>query len=69
MCLCDLIEAKWCIYVSFNYAIISADNGLSTVGLKSIVWTNAGVLLIEYPEINFHKFSIRVKVFPLRNQF
>ena len=45
------------IYVSVNYAIIGLNNGLAPVRRQAIIWTNAGVLLIDPCEHNLVEFE------------
>ena len=40
----QLIEVKWCIYASVNYAIIVSDNGLLPGRRQAIVWSNTGIV-------------------------
>ena len=42
-----IIEAEWRIYAAVNYATIGSDNGLSPVRRQTIIWNNAGILLIR----------------------
>ena len=44
----QLIAARWRIYVSVGkLTIIDSGNGLSPGQRQPIIWTNAGILLIE----------------------
>ena len=43
-------EAEWRIYASLTYANIGSDNGLSPGRRQAIIWTNAGILLIDHWE-------------------
>ena len=36
-----------CIYASIDYTIIGSDKACHLCGGQAIVWTNAGILLIE----------------------
>ena len=57
-----LTEAK-CIYVSANYTIIGSHNDLSPGRRQAIIWTNAGILLIEPLGTNFNEILIRIQTF------
>ena len=46
--------------------IIGLDNGLSTVQLKAIIWTNAGMLLIEPLGTNFNEILIEIQIFSFK---
>ena len=35
------------IYASVNWVNIGSDNGLSSIQRQTIIWTNAGILLIK----------------------
>ena len=48
----------WLIYASVNYTNIGLDNGLSPGWHQAIIWTNAGLLLIEHLGANFSIFFI-----------
>ena len=41
------IEAERRIFASINWAAIDSDNGLSPVRRQTIIWTNAGLWLID----------------------
>ena len=41
----ELIEAKWCIYVSVNYVTIASDNGLWPVRRQAIIWKKCWVII------------------------
>ena len=62
----QLIEAEWRIYASFNRVIIGSDNGLSPVGRKAIICTNAAVLLIGPLGTNFSEILIRIQTFSFK---
>ena len=47
------------IYVG-NLTIIGSDNGLSPGRRQAIIWTNAGILLIEPLGTNFSEISIEI---------
>ena len=55
-----LIEAKWCIYASINYANFGSDNGLSPVRRQSIIWTNAGILKAGALRTYFSQININI---------
>ena len=46
--------------------IIGSDNGLSPGRHQAIIWTNAGILLIEPWETNFSKILIEIHTFSLK---
>ena len=50
---CYLIEAKWRVYI-----IIGSDNGLLPGWCQAIIWTNAGILLIQSLGTNFSEILI-----------
>ena len=54
------IEAEWRIYASATWDIIGSDNGLLPVRRKAIIWTNAGILLIEHLGTNFREILIEI---------
>ena len=58
----QLIEAerRIRIIVSVNWAIIGADNGLSSDRHQAIIWTNVGILLIEPRGTNFNEILIEI---------
>ena len=43
------------IYASVNRVIIGSDNGLSPIRRQTIIWTNAGILLIGPLETNLRE--------------
>ena len=47
------------IYVG-NLTIIGSDNGLSPGRRQAIIWTNAGILLIEPLGTNFSEISVEI---------
>ena len=46
--------------------IIGSDNGLSPERRQAIIWTNAGILLIELLRINFSEISIKIHTFSFK---
>ena len=58
--------AEWCIYASVNDATFGPDNGLSPIQCQAIIWSNAGILLIESLGTNFSEIWIRVGRFSLK---
>ena len=64
--MCWLIEAKWDVYLSINYAIIGSDC-LSSAQCQTIIWTNPSLSSVKWnfnqkgtiviQEINFEIFS------------
>ena len=46
--------------------IIDSDNGFSPGRRQAIIWTNAGMLLIEYSGTNFSEISIGIQTFSFR---
>ena len=65
----QLIEAEWRIYASLNRAIIGSDNGLSPVRRQAIIWTNAGILLIEPLGTNFSEVLIGIQTFSFKKLY
>ena len=55
------------IYASLNWVIIGSDNGLSPVRRQAIIWTNAGILLIEPLGTNFREILIGIQTFSFKN--
>ena len=47
-------------------SIIGSDNGLSPGWCQAIIWTNAGILLIEPLGTNFSAISIRIQIFSFK---
>ena len=43
--------------------IIGSDNGLSPGRRQAIIWTNAGILLIEPLGTNFSEILVRIQIF------
>ena len=46
--------------------IIGSDNGLSPGRRQAIIWTNAGILLIEHLGTNFSEILIAIEMFSLQ---
>ena len=46
--------------------IIGSDNSLSPGRRQAIIWTNAGILLIEPLRTNFNEISIAIHTFPFK---
>ena len=46
--------------------IIASDNGLSLSRRQAIIWTNAGILLIEHLGTNFSEIVIEIHIFPFK---
>ena len=53
------------IYVS-NLIIIGSDNGLLPGRHQAIIWTNAGILLIEPLGTNFNEIVIEIRTFSFK---
>ena len=49
-----------------NLTIIGPDNGLSPGRCQAIIWTNAGILLIEPLRTNFSEISIKSHAFSFK---
>ena len=47
--------------------IIGSDNGLLPGWRQAIIWTNAGILLIEPLGINFNEIAIKIHAFSFKN--
>ena len=47
-------------------AIIGADNGLSPAQRQAIIWTNAGILLIEPLRTNFSEILTEIQTFSFK---
>ena len=50
-----------------NLTITGSDNGLSPGRRQAIIWTNAGILLIETLETNFSEILIEILTFSSKN--
>ena len=50
-------------------SIIGSDNGLSPGRRQAIIWTNAGILLIEPFETNFSEILIQIHVFSFKKMY
>ena len=61
-----LIESKWRIYASVNYAIIGSDNGLSPGRGQAIIWINAGTLLIWTLDTKFSEILCEIHTFSFK---
>ena len=60
----DSSEKSVAILLTHHWlTIIGADNGLSPGRRQAIIWTNAGILLIEPLGTNFSEILIRIKIF------
>ena len=46
--------------------IIGSDNGLMPRQHQAIIWTNAGILLIESLQTNFSEILIEIDTFPFK---
>ena len=57
-----LIEAEWRICFS-KLTIIGSDNGLPPGRRQAIIWTNAGISLIEPLGADFSEISIEIHIF------
>ena len=60
------MEAEGRIYVSVNQAIIGSDNVLLPGQRYSIIWTNAGILLIVPLGTNFSEILIAILTFSFK---
>ena len=49
--------------------IIGSDNGLSPGRRQAIIWTNAGILLIEHLGINFSEILIKINTFSFKKMY
>ena len=49
-----------------NWTIIGSDNGLSPDRRQAIIWTNAGILLIEPLGTNFSEILIEIQIFSFK---
>ena len=54
-----LLKAEWRIYI---LSIICLNNGLSPDRRQTIIWTNAGILLIRTLGINFSEIIVNVAI-------
>ena len=60
-----IIEAEWRICVG-KLTSIGPDNGLSPGRCQAIIWTNAGILLIEPLGTNFRQILIAIQIFSFK---
>ena len=57
----------WVMHICVgNLTIIGPDNGLSPGRRQAIIWTNAGILLIEPLRIKFSEISIEIHTFSFK---
>ena len=63
-----LNEARWCIYVSLEWVIISSGNGLSPVWYQAITWINGDLLSIRPMRTNSVKLWSKFKYFHWRKR-
>ena len=49
-----------------NCVVIGSDNGLSPCRRQAIIWTNAGILLIDPLGTNFGEILIEIHIFSLK---
>ena len=52
-----------------DITIIGSDNGLSSARRQAIIWTNAGILLIEPLRTNFSEISIKIHIFSFKKMY
>ena len=65
--LCTLTHWGRVTHICVNkLAIIGSDNGLSPGRRQAIIWTNAGILLIELLRTNFSEISIEIHTFSFK---
>ena len=55
-------------YVS-KLAIIGSDNGLSPGRRQAIIWTNAGILLVQTLETNFSEILSEIRAFSFKKMY
>ena len=48
--------------------VIGSDNGLSPVRRQTIIWTNAGILLIGFLGINFSGILLEINIFSFKKK-
>ena len=53
------------VYVAVNITIIGSDNGLSPDLHQAIIWTNAGIFLIQPLGTNFSETLIEIHIFSM----
>ena len=54
------------IYASLSWVNIGSDSGLSPVRRQAIIWTNAGILLIELLGTGFSEIIIGIQRFSFK---
>ena len=64
-----LIEAKWCIIYVGKLSITGSDNGLSPDRHQAIIWTNAGIMLIEPLGTKFSEILIEIHIFWFKEMY
>ena len=52
-----------------NLTVIGSDNGLSPDRRQAIIWTNAGISLIEPLRTNFSEISIEIHTFSFKKMY
>ena len=50
-------------------SIIGSDNGLSPGRRQAIIWTNAGILVIEPLGTNFSDILIEIRIFSFKKMY
>ena len=64
---CILTHQGWVMHICVsNPTIIGSDNGLSPGQCQEIIWTKAGILLIEPLGTNFSEISIAIHTFSFK---
>ena len=72
---CQCIQDMWCLLTHWgrmthicigNLTIIGSDNGLLSEQRQAIIWTNAGISLIEPLVANFSEISIGIQTFSFK---
>ena len=61
------METRWRMCTSVNYVIIGSDNDVSPVRRQTIIWTNAGLLLIRPGGRNSMEIAIKIEMSSLKN--
>ena len=57
------LHAEWRIYICVNkLTVIGSDNGLSPGRRPTVIWTNAGILLIGPMGTNFNEILIEIVI-------
>ena len=63
----QIIGTGWRLYAPVEHTNIGSDNGLSPGRRQTIIWTNAGILLIGLLGTNLNEILIEIDSFSFKN--